>query len=379
MLPGCELRCPGCSHRDLSQEESLRAKQEWLGRKLAKWSSVIEPLEELDSRHRLNYREKACLHARWNGSTWEFGFLIRAGYFEYDLVPIPNCPVHSPRTRKAVRLCSEILPGLFPGFPLAFLAVSGELLTLVLKAPLSRAEEIVPLLKADFAGALSQAGFSGFYLNFHPSAGNRVFATRAWKHVWGKELGELRLGSDIFRYGPSSFMQVLAGTHERSVKDAFDFLQPETGTAIVDLCSGIGVTLSAWSRAGARILGVELNGEAVRCSDINVGADLCLRGKASDRIPQIDSWLEAVSGKFLLYLNPTRMGLEPEVLAWLIARANRGAGPAKIAYLSCNAISQATDLSELENAGYAVTRIIPYDFFPQTHHVETLATLQWRG
>jgi len=47
----------------------------------------------------------------------------------------------------------------------------------------------------------------------------------------------------------------------------------------------------------------------------------------------------------------------------------------RLAYLSCSAGTLARDLSVLEAAGYRVTGIEPYDFFPLTHHVETLARL----
>jgi len=383
VLPGCEARCPGCSHRKLSQTESLSAKQEWLGHKLVKWASVLQPLQELPDQYRLGYREKSCLHAHWNGTTWDFGFWIRVGRFDYELVPIPNCPVHSVRVHEAIRVCSEILPTLFNdpsrNFPIAFLAVSGALVTIVVKAPLAQSAQMISVLTGEFTKKLDEAGFAGLYLNFNPSAGNRVFAARAWKHVWGKEFGELSLDSGLFQYGPSSFVQVLAETHRQSIRDTEEFLSLRTGMAVVDLCSGVGVTLSVWRKAGAQVLGVELSGEAVTCAKLNLGGEFCLRGKASDRIPQVNSWLDSVENDFVLYVNPPRLGLEHEVLVWLTVRAKRGEGAKKIAYLSCNAITQARDLSELENAGYAVTRIIPYDFFPQTHHVETLATLELRA
>ncbi len=45
----------------------------------------------------------------------------------------------------------------------------------------------------------------------------------------------------------------------------------------------------------------------------------------------------------------------------------------RIAYLSCSAGTLARDLHLLEIAGYRIDAILPFDFFPQTHHVETLA------
>jgi len=52
---------------------------------------------------------------------------------------------------------------------------------------------------------------------------------------------------------------------------------------------------------------------------------------------------------------------------------------ATLSHLSCSAGTLGRDLQTLTTAGYAVNTLIPYDFFPQTRHVETLALLQDRG
>jgi tRNA/tmRNA/rRNA uracil-C5-methylase (TrmA/RlmC/RlmD family) len=46
-----------------------------------------------------------------------------------------------------------------------------------------------------------------------------------------------------------------------------------------------------------------------------------------------------------------------------------------MSYLSCSAGSLSRDLAELEDCGLRVAALQPYDFFPQTHHVEVLALL----
>lgn len=78
------------------------------------------------------------------------------------------------------------------------------------------------------------------------------------------------------------------------------------------------------------------------------------------------------SGVRLLYVNPPRTGLEPEILTWAIDEFR----PERLAYLSCSAGTLSRDLRALTVAGYKVEALVPYDFFPQTHHVETLALLR---
>ena len=355
---GCNLRCQACSHRELGYAESLTQKQEWLRKSLSKWESRLAPVEAAPEESRLNYRRKALLSAKVNGAYWEFGTLrrISSRSRDYELIEIHDCPVHSEQVRKICHYFSRTLP---LDIPLVYLAVSGTLVTLVLK---SKTPISIPV--SDFF----PLGLRGVFLNLNPVAGKRVFDPRRFLKIWGEDQVE----ENGFFYGPASFQQLIPKLHEKTLREAEDFFCLEGNDSVLDLCSGLGQSLARWKNH-ARTLGVELSAEAVRLSGQNLGnLDLILRGKVSDRIPQLDWWQKAKPGRLLVYANPPRLGLEAKVLDWLIQSAR----PAKIAYLSCSAGTLAKDLSRLEDGGYTVKRITPYDFFPQTHHVETLTSLE---
>ena len=138
-----------------------------------------------------------------------------------------------------------------------------------------------------------------------------------------------------------------------------------------DLYCGIGKGLARANAAGAAALGVELSGEAVDCARANATGAEVLRGTCSQRLPQVDVWLAAhPAARRLLAVNPPRSGLEPELRDWIAH-----APPARASYLSCSAGSLARDLAGLEAAGLRVVSLTPFDFFPQTQHVEVLALL----
>jgi tRNA/tmRNA/rRNA uracil-C5-methylase (TrmA/RlmC/RlmD family) len=172
-------------------------------------------------------------------------------------------------------------------------------------------------------------------------------------------------------YGPTAFQQLIPALYRQALDAAEDFLTPGPDDHIADLYCGIGASLARWTRRGARVIGVELGGEAVECASRNAPAATVLRGKCADRIPQLRAWM-LTTGTRLLYLNPPRTGLEPAVLAWTTDEYR----PERLAYLSCSAGTLSRDLVALAAAGYNVKMLIPYDFFPQTHHVETLALLR---
>ena len=76
----------------------------------------------------------------------------------------------------------------------------------------------------------------------------------------------------------------------------------------------------------------------------------------------------------MFFVDPPRKGLGEGVCRLLV-----GFGPSKIVYLSCNPVTLGEDVKRLTKAGYVLSYVRPYDFFPQTRHIESLAVLKREG
>ena len=356
--PGCEPTCHGCRHRRLDVAASLAQKSAYLARVLQPWADRIVPVVAPAPERRLGYRDRVTLTARWTAEGgWRFGLMRRD-----ELIAIHDCPVHSARVRALVRLLVERLPPP-DGLPLAYLHVCGAQATLIVKAHRVNAEVFAGLLEG-----LPGTGLEGCWLHLHPAAGRRLFARRGWQLLWGAPRSR-----DAHRllHGPTAFAQALPELHLAALATARAHLRPGAGVSVLDLYCGLGASLREWTAAGSTALGVELSGEAIELAAANAPEALVLRGTCTERLPQILPWWRGQSGERVAYVNPPRSGLEMPVTAALAADLR----PARLAYLSCSAGTLARDLSMLEAAGYRVTGIEPYDFFPLTHHVETLARL----
>ncbi len=362
LAPGCRPECPGCHHRHLSEAASLRQKQHWLSQRLAPWAESLNPIQSPRSERRWGYRAKVSLSCHWSETRgWQFGLWHRD-----SLIDIRHCPVHHPSVNATLALLAEVLPP-GPEFPLAFYCQSGRQVTLVLKCAHPPRSDWV---EDQLTRPLRAQGIDALWWNLHPSAGRRLFAKRGWRQLWGTH--ESTDGQGL-AYGPAAFQQLLPELAQAALSRAHGFLHPRAGDRVVDLYCGLGRTLKAWTEAGAQALGIELGAEAVDLARRNAPRATSLRGGCAQRLPQLREYTApAIPGEELLYTNPPRTGMEPEITQW-IAREYR---PRRMAYLSCSAGTLARDLSQLCEAGYRVREITPFDFFPQTHHVETLTLLE---
>ncbi len=361
---GCEPSCHACQHRRLTPTESAARKHDYLARVLAPWADRLAMLAPAPKA--LGYRERATLNARWDAADgWRFG-LVRHRDRRDEFIAIPHCPVHAPRLNAALAALAAALPP-SSELPLAFVVASGAQLTLVVKTARADTDSLKGWIAA-LAPTLAALGYEGLWLHLHPAAGRRLFARAGWTLLWGAPRSRDALGAS---HGPTAFAQLQPALHAAAL-DAIDaHLTPGPDATLVDLYCGIGKGLARAAAAGAAVLGVELSGEAVECARANAPAAELLRGTCGQRLPQVDAWMAShPARRRLLAVNPPRSGLEPELCDWIAH-----APPVRLSYLSCSAGSLARDLAELEAAGLQVVRLQPYDFFPQTHHVEVLALL----
>lgn len=362
LLPGCPPECRACRHRQFTQEESLNQKAAFLATKLHPWSNLIAPVRSLNGTARWGYRNKTTLGVQFVQEQWQWGLWRRD-----ELLHIPHCPVH----RREINLIINALMASLPPFDfgLRWLVMSGKQLTMVVK---SKELSLTTWPDTKLIDQLKQLGLQGLWLHLNPSTGKRIFGKGGWKLLWGQEVSTDESG---LLYGPAAFSQLIPELYDQALNEAFAFLNPDQSSAMIDLYSGSGSSIKRWSDAGAQVIGVEAVPEAVNLARRNVPEVGVLTGTCTQRLPQLQAWCETQTktGKsLLLYANPPRTGIEAEVLHWIAWQLK----PLRIAYLSCSPGTLSRNLEHLTERGYSVKNLIPFDFFPQTHHIETLALIE---
>lgn len=196
-----------------------------------------------------------------------------------------------------------------------------------------------------------------------------------------------RVGDREFRLDVRGFWQVhrhAAETLTAAVQDAIDDARFDPRSANLDLYGGVGLLAAAvGDRFGnhVRITTVESDplatdhaaenlSEWVGAAAVTARVDNFLRrlratATASER---------ARLGAATVVLDPPRAGAGPAVVNELLEL-----GPAQIVYVACDPVALARDVALFGAGGYRLTRLRAFDLFPNTHHVEAVATLVRAG
>lgn len=175
-------------------------------------------------------------------------------------------------------------------------------------------------------------------------------------------LRERVLGHEL-RYDVLSFFQVNVAEFTKSLEVMRPFLAPATQK--VDFYAGVGAFVGP---LGIDVM-VEIDEANITFAQDNVDPSVQIVHASAE------SALEFIpTGKgAAMTLDPPRAGLHKKVVDRLLSQQ-----PERIAYLSCNPITQARDIAHLQTS-YELRELHGFNFFPRTPHIESLALLELRS
>ena len=176
------------------------------------------------------------------------------------------------------------------------------------------------------------------------------------------------VGNQRFRVASPSFFQVNVEQAAHLVDLVRQALHLSGDEVLVDAYAGVGTLAILLAPHVAQVIAIEESSAAV--DDARANAEGLtnvefLEGKTEEVLSRLQARPDIV------VLDPPRAGCQPQALHSLLELA-----PDKIAYLSCDPESLARDLKILVEGGYQLEQVQPLDMFPQTHHVECVASLK---
>lgn len=175
-----------------------------------------------------------------------------------------------------------------------------------------------------------------------------------------------------FSLSSRSFYQVNPIQTEKLYRKAIEMAALSGKETVLDTYCGIGTIGLCAASSCKEVLGVELNGDAVRDAMYNAKRNKIsnarfVEGDATRFMMNMAAHGEKVD---VIFMDPPRSGSTPDFL-----RAAAHMNPKKIVYISCDPTTQARDLALITKLGYRVAKIQPVDLFPHTEHCECICLL----
>jgi 23S rRNA (uracil1939-C5)-methyltransferase len=329
--------CGGCQLQHLEYSAQLGAKAEFIRDSLARIGHIKWPLDiEIKHGPEFAYRSRAQFKIDRAADPLKIGF-YRAE--SQDVCDIEHCPILSPQL-------NEALAGLR--------SAQSEI-----------ASSKLPYSKIEFASGDIETASYPEVANFK----NRPIE----RSVFGIK----------YTFDPECFFQVNHLLLETLVETV---IGERSGGLAIDLYAGVGLFALQLARRFKRVRATEVSKRAVTWAKTNIRnnelnnigfSDLSAERFLSLMLPdkrrvkaKRSAPIRKVDQVDLVVLDPPRAGASGKVLTDLI-----DIKPAEIVYVSCDPSTLARDLRVLLDAGYNLRSVTGVDLFPQSYHVETVASL----
>ncbi len=368
-------KCGGCQYQGIPYEKQLREKQKQI-EKLLKPFGKVEPI--IGMKNPYHYRNK--VHAVFG---YERGKGIVSGTYQantHKIVPVEECLIEDETCTAIIRSIRELLKsfkiktydedtgyGLFRHVLVRRGFASGEIMVvLVLSGP------ILPS-KNNFTAALRKLypEITTIVLNINDKRTSMVLGEKE-KVLYGKGYIEDRLCGCKFRISAKSFYQVNPVQTEILYGKAIEYAGLTGKERVLDAYCGIGTIGLIAAGSAKEVIGVEVNGDAVRDARVNakINAISNARFYQADAGAFMVSLAEQQVDMDVVMMDPPRAGSDEKFLSSVIKLS-----PKRIVYISCNPETLARDLKYLTKYGYRVRRMQPVDMFGFTVHLECVCVL----
>jgi 23S rRNA (uracil1939-C5)-methyltransferase len=367
--------CGSCQMMQVEYKEHLRKKQDYVSGLISKFCKVEPIIGMKDPKH---YRNK--VHVVFDHD--RKGNPISGIYEEgtHRVVPIEGCLIHNEKADEIINSIRGMLKsfkiktydedtgyGLLRHVLIRTGFASGEIMVvLVLASP------ILPS-KNNFVKALRKLHpeITTIIINVNDKKTSMVLGDK--EHViYGKGFIEDSLCGKVFRISPKSFYQVNPAQTEIIYGKAIEMADLKGTETIIDAYCGIGTIGLIASDHVHKVIGVELNKDAVKDAIMNAkrnqitnvefynqDAGEFMRQLAEQKVP-VDT----------VFMDPPRAGSDEMFMDSVITLK-----PSKVVYISCNPVTLERDLLYLTKKGYKAVKAIPVDMFPWTSHVETVVLM----
>lgn len=369
-------KCGSCQYQGMAYHKQLQKKQRQEESLLGSFGKV-EPI--IGMKNPYYYRNK--VHAVFDRD--RRGNVISGTYEakSHRVVAVENCLIEDQKSQEIIHTIKNLLKsfkiktydedtgyGLLRHVMIRRGFKSGEIMViLVLGSP------ILPS-KNNFVKALRKEHpeITTVVLNVNDKKTSMVLGEKE-KPIYGPGFIKDELCGCTFRISPKSFYQVNPVQTEILYNTAIEYAGLKGKETVIDAYCGIGTISLIAAKHVKKVIGVELNKDAVKDAKINAKENHITNAefRQGDAGEFMVKMAENDQKADVVFMDPPRAGSDVKFLSSVVKL-----NPKKVVYISCGPDTLARDLKYLTKHGYQVKRIQPVDMFPFCDHCETVVLLE---
>ena len=365
--------CGGCNYQGIAYKKQLETKQDYINKLLMKYGKVKPILGMVNP---LNYRNKVQVTFGYD----EKHNVICGNYVasSHNIVEIDDCMICDDVANKIIKSVKKLVnkykisifnensyKGCLRHLLIRSTSVSGYMLVLVTGTMNINKKDlfIKDIVKFNPEVTTIVQNIN----NRHTSMilGNKNITLYGKGYVYDELCGL------TFRISPSSFYQINKYQTEVLYKQAIKAAKLNKEDIVIDAYCGTGTIGLVASKHCKKVIGVELNKNAVKDAIINMKINeidnaffVCEdAGKYMNQLSKKKQHIDVV------IMDPPRTGSDKKFLDSIIRLK-----PSRVVYVSCNPNTLKDNLDYI-NRSYKVESIQPVDMFPFTNHVETVVLM----
>ena len=367
-------KCGGCQLQNMTYEEQLKYKQIKVIKLLGRFCRIKEivPMQTP-----LHYRQKVQAAFSKDKSG------IISGVYQsstHRIVPIDSCMIEDEKADAIIVTIRALLKS-FKLKPFDETRMTGFLRHVLVRRGFYTGQIMVVLVTGSEIFPSSRS-FVNALLERHPEITtivqnvNNKFTSLVLGDkstvLYGDGYIEDTILDCRFRISPKSFYQVNPQMTTLLYSKAIEYMELTGNETVIDTYCGTGTIGILASKYANKVIGVEVNADAVRDAKFNAKQNSVkniefFTADASDFMVEL---AELGNSADVVIMDPPRAGSTERFMNSVFTLA-----PKRVVYVSCNPETLARDLTYFSKHGYKVRKITPFDMFPHTNHVECCVQL----
>lgn len=378
--PRCKIchACGGCAFQQLSYPAQLEFKSKKVKeqfRKVGKMNVDVLPCLGMDDPY--FYRNKIQMPFGKDARGHVYCGFYKAG--THIIVPVDKCYIEDERAVKILKAACKLMESMRIA-PYEEDRRYGVLRHLLIRTSKHTGEVMVVLVTAvdsfpsrgNFVKALVKEcpDISTVVQNINSRATNVILGEK--EHIlFGRGFIEDTLCGLRFQISSKSFFQTNPVMTEILYGKAMEAAKLQKTDIVFDAYSGIGTIGLIAAKDAGKVISVELVKAAVKDG---------IKNAERNHISNFEMYCDDASSFMVrmaeqkkkvdvLFMDPPRKGSDKRFLDSLLKLK-----PSRVIYVSCDCSTLARDVAYIQKS-YKVESVQPVDMFPQTPHVETVASL----